>query len=184
MMRQRIRGWPRWQGLGSATNNARAQSTFEYTALSVIVLAALISMQIYVKRGFSGRLKEASDTVGEQYEPRATTGRSTMGSTSQSRTIAVTVNEVQLEAAQKLGCLDVNGDGACDAQDQCAGGYLTIGSDDPAAASHCPKKCDIDCDGTCDNGGIFVTVTASCVDQEKTTRDVDETVGAMGNKLW
>ena len=45
----------------------------EYTMCLVVVLAALLAMRIYAKRAFAGRLRQAVDSVGEQYDPRHTT---------------------------------------------------------------------------------------------------------------
>ena len=50
----------------------RAQSMVEYAAVIAIVAAALVSMAIYVKRGISGKVREAADSVGEQYHPTRT----------------------------------------------------------------------------------------------------------------
>ncbi len=40
----------------------RGQSTAEYAIVFAVVLAALVGMQIYVKRGMNARLKDASDS--------------------------------------------------------------------------------------------------------------------------
>ena len=50
-------------------NQKRGQSTLEYAVLILIIIAALISIQMYMKRGFQGRLKQASDDIGDQYSP-------------------------------------------------------------------------------------------------------------------
>jgi len=47
----------------------KAQSTLEYAILIIIVIGALLSIQIYVKRGVQGRLKSATDDIGDQYKP-------------------------------------------------------------------------------------------------------------------
>jgi len=47
----------------------RGQSTVEYAILIIIVIGALLSIQVYIKRGIQGRLKSASDDIGEQYSP-------------------------------------------------------------------------------------------------------------------
>jgi len=47
----------------------RAQSTLEYAVIIAVVVGALIAMQIYVKRGLQGRLRQASDDVGDQFSP-------------------------------------------------------------------------------------------------------------------
>lgn len=47
--------------------NARAQSTLEYAIIIMVVVGALLAMQIYMKRGLEGKLKDASDNIGAQY---------------------------------------------------------------------------------------------------------------------
>ncbi len=45
----------------------KAQSTLEYAVLIIIVIGALLAIQNYIKRGVSGRLRQASDDIGDQY---------------------------------------------------------------------------------------------------------------------
>ncbi|MFH1077573.1 MAG: hypothetical protein V1753_12235 [Pseudomonadota bacterium] len=45
----------------------KGQSTLEYVILIGFVVAALIAMGVYMKRGIQGKLRESSDQVGEQY---------------------------------------------------------------------------------------------------------------------
>ena len=45
----------------------RAQSVLEYAILMVIIIAALLTLQTYIKRGIQGRLKSATDDIGDQY---------------------------------------------------------------------------------------------------------------------
>lgn len=52
-------------------NRQRGQSTLEYALLIAAVVAGLVVMQMYVKRGMAGRLKSATDELGEQYDPTA-----------------------------------------------------------------------------------------------------------------
>jgi hypothetical protein len=52
----------------------RGQSTLEYVILLGFVVAALIAMGVYMKRGVQGKLRESSDQVGEQYSAGNTTG--------------------------------------------------------------------------------------------------------------
>ena len=47
----------------------KAQSTLEYALITAVVIGALLAMQVYVKRGVQGRLKSATDDIGEQYSP-------------------------------------------------------------------------------------------------------------------
>lgn len=65
------------------------QSIFEYVALFAIIIAVLVSMQAYVKRAIAGGLRQAVDSVGEQYSPRHTDGRITLDTYSQRRTCTV-----------------------------------------------------------------------------------------------
>jgi uncharacterized protein (UPF0333 family) len=53
--------------------NKRAQSTLEYAILIGVIAAALIGMQAYVKRGYSGKLKDGADSMGDQFAPQHTT---------------------------------------------------------------------------------------------------------------
>ena len=45
----------------------KGQTTLEYAILSVVIIAALATMQMYMKRGVGDRLKTASDDIGDQY---------------------------------------------------------------------------------------------------------------------
>lgn len=45
----------------------KGQSTLEYAVLVIIVIGALLSIQVYIKRGVQGRLKSAADDIGDQY---------------------------------------------------------------------------------------------------------------------
>ncbi len=45
----------------------RGQSTLEYVILIGFVVAALIAMGVYMKRGLQGRLRESTDQIGQQY---------------------------------------------------------------------------------------------------------------------
>ncbi len=51
----------------------RGQSTLEYAVLIVVIIAALIAMQVYLKRGIQGRVRESADQIGEQFSPGQTT---------------------------------------------------------------------------------------------------------------
>ena len=52
--------------------NKRGQSTLEYGILIAIVVAALLAIQIYMKRGVQGRLGSAADDIGEQFDAKKT----------------------------------------------------------------------------------------------------------------
>ena len=50
-------------------NKRKGQSTLEYAVLIVIIIAALLAMNQYIKRGLQGRLKSSTDDIGEQFSP-------------------------------------------------------------------------------------------------------------------
>lgn len=63
----------------------KGQSTLEYAVLIIIVIGALLSIQVYVKRGIQGRLRSAADDIGDQYQPGNTNIRSVTTVTANSR---------------------------------------------------------------------------------------------------
>jgi hypothetical protein len=68
----------------------KGQSTLEYALIIAVVVAGLLLMQHYVRRGYAGRLKSASDDLGEQYDPTAYTGTFAV---SQSSRVTTTVQD-------------------------------------------------------------------------------------------
>ena len=56
---------------------AKGQSTMEYAILIIIIIGALLTIQVYIKRGIQGRLKSATDDIGEQFSPGNTNARLT-----------------------------------------------------------------------------------------------------------
>jgi len=70
----------------------RAQTTAEYAILIALVVAAVTAMQIYVKRGMQGKVKDVVDGMGSgmgyagaatsQYEPYYLSSASTTNQTS------------------------------------------------------------------------------------------------------
>ena len=59
---------------------SKAQIALEYAVLIVCVVAALLAMQIYLKRSMSGRLRQQADSLGTQYSPGHTNSTFTIGS--------------------------------------------------------------------------------------------------------
>jgi uncharacterized protein (UPF0333 family) len=47
--------------------NRKGQSTLEYAILIIIIIAALVSLQTYIKRGVQGRLKGATDDISDGF---------------------------------------------------------------------------------------------------------------------
>ena len=73
--------------------NRRAQSTLEYAIIIAVVMAGLWMMQNYLKRGYQGKLKDAADQMGEQYDPKAITATYTI-------TAATNVTQTNFGTAQ------------------------------------------------------------------------------------
>lgn len=63
--------------------NIRGQSTLEYAIIIAVVVGALLAMQIYMKRGLEGKLKDSSDNIGAQYSAgNVTSSHTTITTTS------------------------------------------------------------------------------------------------------
>ena len=70
------------------------QSMLEYSVLLVIFIAALLTMQVYIKRGIQGRWKSSVDDLGEQYDPATANGFVRYTAVSTSNTFLNIVNAV------------------------------------------------------------------------------------------
>ncbi len=56
------------------------QSTLEYALIIAVVIAALIAIQVYMRRSVTGRLRSSSDQIGDQYGVKTySRGVSTIG---------------------------------------------------------------------------------------------------------
>jgi Flp pilus assembly pilin Flp len=80
----------------------KGQSALEYMILVIIIAGALLTMQVYIKRGLSGSWRRSIDDVGEQYEPKKTVSDTTYSLSS--NTISNIVLEGNLEACESGGC--------------------------------------------------------------------------------
>ncbi len=77
----------------------RAQSTLEYAVLIVIVIGALLTIQTYVKRGIQGRLRQATDDIGDQFDTEINMTRKTVFHTKTKETYKVGVlNSILIDA--------------------------------------------------------------------------------------
>ncbi len=83
--------------------NLRGQSTLEYVILVGFVVAALIAMGFYMKRGFQGRLRESTDQVGQQYDAgRTAANYTTTTNVAQSETLAAGVTTTTISQNQQV----------------------------------------------------------------------------------
>ena len=64
----------------------KGQSTVEYVVLIIVIIGALLSIQVYIKRGVQGRLKSAADDIGDQFS---------VGNTNVTRTTTVHGNTLE-----------------------------------------------------------------------------------------
>lgn len=48
--------------------NKTGQSALEFTLVLLVVIAAIVAMQIYMKRAVEGKLRSNTDSIGEQFE--------------------------------------------------------------------------------------------------------------------
>ena len=141
----------------------KAQSILEYAVFSACFIAALIAMQIYVKRGIEGRLKQSSDDIGEQYAPTNTTADIT---TKQNSAQVITSQLVQLGEP----FTDTNNNGVYDAGE-------------PFTDTDGDTNYDVyysDPDQKFPIYGIKSNVNVN----ETTTRTGNEKLGAFENNLW
>ena len=93
----------------------KGQSTAEYAIVIGLVIAAAVAMQVYVKRGIQGKVRDAVDTTLQagQYEPYylATTSDSTR---SESNTAATTdgggvTRTIGTDSATRTGTQNIGG---------------------------------------------------------------------------
>jgi hypothetical protein len=90
--------------------NRRGQTILEYTVVMIIILGVLIAMKDYIKRGFQGRWKSATDGFGDQYDPTAVNSNVTYATAGNS-TSTVTVSN-GTDAAGDMGQWTTRGDTA------------------------------------------------------------------------
>ncbi len=88
----------------------KAQSTLEYALIIAVIVAALLAIQIYMKRGVQGKLRESSDQIGEQFDAGKTSvyshkNRPVTGTTIQKvdkgKTTTSTVSDAQTESGRE-----------------------------------------------------------------------------------
>ncbi len=93
----------------------RGQSTLEYVILIGFVVAALIAMGIYMKRGVQGKLRESTDQIGEQYSAQNTTSEYTTVTNMQQNevvaaggasTTSISKNQQTKTGRETVGALD------------------------------------------------------------------------------
>jgi len=71
----------------------KAQGTLEFAVLIVALVAALLAMQIYIKRAIQGKLRQTADDMGAQYAPKCTTSNIVIQQDSDINTTTETVED-------------------------------------------------------------------------------------------
>jgi uncharacterized protein (UPF0333 family) len=87
--------------------NNIGQSTLEYALIIAVVVAALMAINAYMRKGLQGRLKASSDQIGKQFDPTTFTtayqttnvGNST---TTESRDVSIGATTSAVDAGQTL----------------------------------------------------------------------------------
>jgi hypothetical protein len=68
----------------------KAQSTLEYAIIIAVVVAGMVAMQVYLRRGISGKMRTSADSIGDQFDPATSTGSFSTNSTSSSNEVVET----------------------------------------------------------------------------------------------
>lgn len=94
----------------------KAQSTLEYAVLVGVVVAGLLAMQVYLKRGYQGKMKESADSMGDQFSPGQTTAHYNTTSITRSQetvngTANTTVTQIFQQDSNKTATENVTGFG-------------------------------------------------------------------------
>ena len=88
----------------------KAQTTLEYAILIGVIVAGLIAMQVYIKRGYQGKLRESADSMGQQFSPgNTTTNYAITNTTNSTETLAggVTSTNINNQTSNKTGSENV-----------------------------------------------------------------------------
>lgn len=82
----------------------------ETAVLILVIVGALIAMQVYLKRGIQGRLRGGVDSIGEQYDPQATSSSFTINHVSNATTTTNTTTQEKFVSGG-YNIIDYNPDG-------------------------------------------------------------------------
>jgi uncharacterized protein (UPF0333 family) len=81
----------------------KGQSTLEYAIIIAVVVAALLAMQIYMKRGVQGKMKQSTDDIGAQFEANATSNQVDFETTADTTNVQTIQNQVTTTTLQPGG---------------------------------------------------------------------------------
>ena len=83
----------------------KGQTTVQYAVLVAATISALLAMQVYLKRGISGRIRSAADSIGAQYAPKQVTADMTVKTKSDTTTSSTLVKDQPISATEKADVL-------------------------------------------------------------------------------
>ncbi len=81
----------------------KGQSTLEYAIIVAVVVAALFAIQIYMKRGVQGKLRQSTDDIGAQFEANATSNQVDFETTKDTTSVQTIQNRVTTSTLQSGG---------------------------------------------------------------------------------
>lgn len=99
----------------------KAQSILEYATVIACLVAAILTMQVYIKRAMQGKYKEVADQFGPQYAPRRVTGNYTTTYSSDSITQSEVLSEIDLG-------YDLDGDAALESDVTATRNFAGVGT--------------------------------------------------------
>jgi hypothetical protein len=91
----------------------KGQSIVEYVILLAVIIAAVLIMQVFIKRGYSGRLKGAADDMGDMFSAsntswnQSTTMTGTQYITSEIGTTNAGLGQIKTTGLQEVGDRDI-----------------------------------------------------------------------------
>lgn len=80
----------------------KGQSTVEYALIIAVVVAGLLLMQYYIRRGYAGKLKSSSDDIGEQYDPTTYNANFNINESSQTNEVVANRQKTKTYSADKV----------------------------------------------------------------------------------
>lgn len=89
----------------------KGQSMVEYALIITIVALALLAVNIYMKRGVEGKLRDSGDNIGAQFEAggtAVTTNRDASGSVSEENLAGKTVVTLTADTSTSKGSESVD----------------------------------------------------------------------------
>ena len=85
----------------------RAQTMLEYSVMTAVIAASLVLMSVYLKRGYSGRIKTQSDSLGTLYDAENISSTSNYSLNSHTVTNSY-IDNVTINGESYLGLISID----------------------------------------------------------------------------